>query len=86
MEKAGLTFPCEYPIRVIGLDENDFLLYVMQVVSRHIPATDPQAFTTRSSRKANYLSISVTVTAESRAQLDALYRELATDPRVKFTL
>ncbi len=77
-----LIFPCEYPLKVIGKDEDDFFTFVRELVSRHVPGLPEEAFTTRSSRAGTYLSVSVTFIAQSRAQVDALYRELGLNPRV----
>ncbi len=40
----------------------------------------------RSSKDANYLSLTATVRATSREQLDALYRALTSHPMVKIVL
>jgi hypothetical protein len=40
----------------------------------------------RPSTKGNYLSLTITVTATSREQLDNLYRELSGHPMVKYVL
>jgi putative lipoic acid-binding regulatory protein len=40
----------------------------------------------RDSRGGNYLSVTVTIRAESRAQLDAIYRDLTGDERVLMAL
>lgn len=86
MEEFELVFPCEYAIKVIGRDEDNFEHFVRRVVTRHIPQVETDSFSTRNSRQNNYLSISVDFLAESRAQLNALYVELGADPRVKVIL
>jgi putative lipoic acid-binding regulatory protein len=40
----------------------------------------------RTSRNGTYLSVTATIRAESRPQLDALYRELSSHPLVKVVL
>ena len=86
MEEFELTFPCDYGFKVIGLDEDNFKYFVMQVFSRHIPDVSSESFSTKKSRENTYLSVSVSFLAESRAQVSALYEELGADPRVKFVL
>ena len=81
-----LAFPCDFAIKVIGRDEDDFQQFVMQVLDRHIPEIIPGSISTRSSRENTYLSLTVEFFAESRAQLNALYSELGADPRVKVIL
>ena len=82
MPLPELSFPCEYPLKVIGKDENNFMEFVVDLVSRHVPGVPLEAFKTRSSREGTYLSVSVTFIAESRAQVDALYQELGLYPQV----
>ena len=40
----------------------------------------------RSSKEGNWLSVTATVNATSREQLDSLYRELVAHPMVKMVL
>ena len=86
MEELELVFPCDYAIKVIGRDENNFERFVRRVITRHVPGVDPDSFSTRSSRQNTYLSVTVDFLAESRSQLNALYVELGADPRVKVIL
>jgi putative lipoic acid-binding regulatory protein len=56
-------------------------------VARHFdPGFDPATVQTRPSRAGNWLGVTITVTATSRAQLDELYRTLSTHPMVKVVL
>lgn len=71
-----LTFPTEFPIKVMGRREGSFAQEVMEIVLRHSPDFDPASMEMRPSSKGKYLGITVTIQARSREQLDALYREL----------
>ena len=77
-----LVFPCQFPLSVIGNDEDDFASFVIEIVCRHVPDLDATSFTTRPSSGNKYLSVSTNFTAESRAQMDALYRELSSHKRI----
>ncbi len=81
-----LNFPCEYPVRVIGRDEDDFAAFVMEVVSHHVPDLAADMYTVHPSSKGKYLSVAVTFIAESRAQVDGLYKELGSHKRVLVAL
>jgi putative lipoic acid-binding regulatory protein len=83
LEDYELIFPCEYPVKVIGRDENDFTAFVIEVVTRHVPQLTHADFSMRSSGGEKYISVSVTFTAESRQQVDAMYAELGRDERVQ---
>jgi putative lipoic acid-binding regulatory protein len=84
--RVELIFPCYYPVRVMGLDQDDFAGFVIELVSRHIPGLRGEDFSTRSSSGGKYLSVMVGFTAESREQVDALNKELEEHPRVLFAL
>lgn len=81
-----LEFPCDFPIKVMGRREDGFAQSVLEVVLRHAPDFDAAAMEMRPSVQGNYLSLTCTVRAVSRAQLDALYRELTAHPLVKVVL
>jgi putative lipoic acid-binding regulatory protein len=58
----------------------------MDVVLRHSPDFDASTMEMRKSRQGKYLSLTVTIRATSRAQLDDLYRELCDHAMVKMVL
>ncbi len=71
-----LQFPCEFPIKVMGLSNNQFEIAVLSIVKKHFPKLAENALKTRSSKQGKYLALTVTVTANSKAQLDAVYHDL----------
>ncbi len=81
-----LAFPCEFPIKIMGLTQKDFAQAVIEVVARHAPDFDPATLEMRPSREGKYLSLTCTIRAVSREQLDALYRELCDHPMVTMVL
>jgi putative lipoic acid-binding regulatory protein len=81
-----LTFPCVFPLKVMGRREDGFAQTVTEVVLRHAPDFRPETLEMRSSKNARYLSLTVTINARSREQLDALYSELSKHPQVVMVL
>jgi uncharacterized protein len=81
-----LAFPCEFPIKVMGRTQAGYAQAVTEVVRRHAPDFDPATLEMRSSREGNYLSLTFTIRAVSREQLDELYRELCDHPMVTMVL
>lgn len=81
-----LAFPTEFPIKIMGRREGDFAQGVMAIVLRHSPGFDAKTMEMRPSRKGKYLGITVTIQANSREQLDALYRDLCSHPAVVMVL
>lgn len=85
-DEDPLTFPCEFPVKVVGVRRDDFAQGILDIVLRHAPDFQPASMEMRVSAGGNYLSLTCTITAHSRMQLDALYRELSGHAQVKFLL
>ncbi|MCL4737458.1 MAG: DUF493 family protein [Burkholderiaceae bacterium] len=85
-EESLIEYPSAFPIKVMGAHVEGFVEAVVTVAQRFDPGFDPATVETRPSRAGNYLGITITVTATSRAQLDELYRTLSTHPMVKVVL
>ena len=81
-----LTFPTVFPIKVMGRREDGFAQVVSEVVMKHAPDFHPQTMEMRSSKNGRYLSLTVTINARSRDQLDGLYSELSKHPMVIMVL
>ena len=87
MSEPGLLgFPCDFPIKVVGLAQDGYAQAVVEVVRRHAPDFDPSTLEMRASRQGRYLSLTLVVRAGSQEQLDALYRELCDHPMVRMVL
>lgn len=76
-DETLLSFPCQFPIKVMGRNEPELEATVNTIVRRHVPDLGEGAITLRQSGKGNYISLTVTINATSKAQLDDLYRELS---------
>jgi uncharacterized protein len=81
-----LEFPCDFPIKIMGLASNDLAQAVLDVVVKHDPGFDGATMEMRASSGGKYVSLTCTVQATSKAQLDALYIELSSHPLVKVVL
>ena len=81
-----LEFPCDFPIKIMGRRVDGYAQAVLAIVQRHAPDFDGATVEMRASKQGGYLSLTCTVRATSRAQLDALYRELSAHPLVKVVL
>jgi len=83
---ALFQFPSAFSIKVMGLAAPDFDALVVEIVRRHVPGLGEGAVRVRPSSGGKYLAVTVSFQAESRAQLDDLYRELSGHPRVLMSL
>jgi putative lipoic acid-binding regulatory protein len=81
-----IEYPCDFPLKVFGEAQQGFAQAIAAVVIAHAPDFDAATIETRSSRNARYLSLTCTIRATSREQLDNLYRDLTSHPMVKMVL
>jgi putative lipoic acid-binding regulatory protein len=86
MEEDLFEFPCDFPLKIMGAARDDFVGAVVAVVQAHAPDFDPATLEIRASGKGNYLALTCTIHAVSRAQLDDLYRDLSSHPYVQIVL
>jgi uncharacterized protein len=85
-DESVLKFPTSFPLKVIGVNDNDFEDYVIRLVARHVPYLDGGEVSSRESSQGKYLSVTLTFIAESRAQVDAIYMDLTASERVLFVI
>ncbi len=85
-QESPLKFPCEFPIKAMGRATPELEIAVLEIMRRHVPDLGEGAVRTRKSRQGNYLSITVTIQARSREQLDAIYMELTACEHIVFAI
>jgi putative lipoic acid-binding regulatory protein len=71
-----MEFPNEFPIKVMGRHDGDLRAVTQAIIERHAGPMPESRIKTRTSADGNFLALTYTVTAQSRAQLDDIYREL----------
>lgn len=84
-QESCLTFPCSFPLKVMGLNTGEFSSAVLSIFHKHL-SPDRITVSERPSSGEKYLSLTVTFIAESKDQLDAIYRELNGHRLVLMTL
>ena len=85
-EESPLSFPCEIAVKVLGNNDSAFRAHAKEIVSRHYPDLPENAVSEQLSRKDAYLSLTFVVTAQSREEIDALYRELTNSDEILMVL
>ena len=81
-----IEYPCDFPVKVMGLRVDGFAEAMCQVAQKFDPDFNPTTLEIRPSKAGNYLSVTLTIRATSREQLDNLYRALTGHPMVKVAL
>ena len=84
--ESALQFPCRFPIKAMGKADSDFDALVVSLIRRHSPDINEGAVQTRLSRRGRYMSVTVTIEAQNRTQLDAIYMDLSSHDRVLVAL
>ena len=85
-EETLLKFPCQFPIKAMGRDTPEFHATVRRLIEEHTGPLSDDAFQSALSRNGRFVSITVTVTAQSQEQLDDIYRALSADDDVLMAL
>lgn len=85
-QESLIEYPSDFPIKIMGPAHDEFIATMVELVLQHDAEFHPGKMETRPSSGGNYLSLTVTVRATSREQLDNLYRALSSHPMVKFAL
>ncbi len=77
-----LEFPCDFPIKALGLSREGLEAQVVELVRRHAPDFQDADVVSRLSGGGKYTAVTVTVRAQSQAQLDAIYQDLTACPEI----
>ena len=86
MSETHLEFPCTFPIKAMGKSEAGFDDLVVEIIRRHAPDLRENAVTTRASREGKWISVTVSIQATSKEQLDAIYQALSDHEKIVMCL
>lgn len=81
-----LEFPCNFPIKMMGRETVKFRTTVRALVEKHTGPIEDDAIEASLSRNGRFVSVTVTVYAQSQQQLDDIYRELSAHDGVLMAL
>ena len=85
-QETLLEFPCDFPIKAMGAVRDDFDALVVELVRRHAPDLAGNAVRLSHSSAGRFVSVTVTVRATSKDQLDNIYRELTACEHIAMVL
>ena len=87
MNKTTLIeFPCLFPVKIIGLNNDFFIDEIKEIVLKHAPNFQDCDFSHKLSEKNNYLAITVRILALNQEMLDEFYQDVTKHPHVKMVL
>jgi len=85
-EELEMEFPCTFPLKVMGLNEDDYPGFVLDVGKKYINGIDESNIKTRESKNGKYIAVTLTFLAQSREQIDNIYIELNASNRTKMAI
>ncbi|PKM13256.1 MAG: DUF493 domain-containing protein [Gammaproteobacteria bacterium HGW-Gammaproteobacteria-3] len=85
-QTSALQFPCQFPIKAMGENYFELDLHVVEIIRRHVGDIHEGAVQSRPSKGGKYIAITVTITATSKQQLDAIYQDLTDSPLILMAL
>lgn len=85
-DETLLKFPTDFPIKIMGVKREGFAHAMIELVQRHAPDFKSETLEMRVSSSGKYLSLTCTIRATSKAQLDDLYQEITAHPWVSMAL
>ncbi len=75
-QETLLEFPCRFPVKVMGRDIPGFEDLVAGIILAHAEICVGEQVTTNSSSTGKFISVTVTIEALSKDQLDRIYQDL----------
>ncbi len=75
-QETLLEFPCKFPIKAMGRSEAGFEALVTNIILDHADMFVGERVSLNPSSSGNFISVTVTIEAQSKAQLDCIYQHL----------
>jgi len=81
-----IKFPFYIPLKAIGKDQDNYVQFVVDTISEFVVDLNLEEVSIKPSNGGKYIAVTVPFTAQSRTQLDDIYRKLNQDPRTKWLI
>ena len=75
-QETLFEFPCRFPVKVMGRSEDSFEALVTDIILSHAEISVGEQVTTNPSGSGKFISVTVTIEALSKDQLDRIYQDL----------
>jgi len=85
-QETAFEFPCMFPIKTMGKNTPNLRMIVTEIVSVHVETLTEEAVKLRESKGGKFVSVTVHIEAQSKAQLDAIYMDLTACPDILMSL
>ena len=85
-EAQGLVYPCDFPLKMFGMNTLHFIAAVDSVVEEFVPREDWVSSKTTPSKNDKYVSYTIVILARNREQLDNVCAAVTNCPEVIMAL
>jgi hypothetical protein len=85
-KESFMTFPCDFPLKIIGKNSPLFVEQVEHIIQKYFSNAEEVQLVSNVSQHGNYIAITATIRVYDQATLDALYQELTQHPDMKMVL
>ena len=85
-EAPKIEFPCDYPVKVMGANDDDFVGVVVEIGRRHAPELQDEQVSVRPSSGGKWVAVTMTIRATGEPQLRALFEDLKATGRIQMVL
>ena len=85
-EDNTISFPCVYPIKVIGADTDQFATQVLEIIATHDTTVDASKVSEKTSQSGKYRSLTIELFATGEPHIRAIFEALRRLPQVKLVL
>jgi putative lipoic acid-binding regulatory protein len=85
-ELQGLVYPCEFPLKMFGKNEQSFIAAVEATIEQWVPRSDWASSKQTPSKNATYVSYEIVIIAQNRTQLDGVCAAVTACPSVIMAL
>ncbi len=81
-----IEFPCDYPIKAIGVNHVDLKTIVLDIVREHAPDLDDSLVELNPSRNGTFVSVRFTIIATGEHQLKCIHEALIASEHIKMVI
>lgn len=83
--ETNISFPTDFPIKIMGYSHN-LEEIALPIINKHAANGYSENIKLKPSKNGKYVSITVTIYAKSKEQIDNLYKELSKHPDILMVL
>ena len=81
-----IDFPCKFPIKILGKDNDVFENTVSQIMIKHGQKYSEFSVKKNNSKNKNYIALTWIVNVNNQDELDNIYKDLSKDKNILFVL